>query len=70
MLGKTSMTIIMMRIQSTLDPFHYGLRGLKKFWVTTRVIDRIVVLWKQINIMNHVMQWTIFNIKDTRHMAR
>ena len=64
------MTIIMMGVQSTLDPFLYGHRGLKKFWVTTRVIDRIVVFWKQINIMNHVMQWTIFNIKDTRHMAR
>jgi hypothetical protein len=59
-----------MGIQGALNPVLHGHRSLKKFRVTVRVVDRIIVFWKQSNIMNNVMHRTIINIKDARHTAR
>ena len=69
MLGKTSMAI--MGVKGTLNPLLYSHRGLENFRVTARVVNGIIVFWKQVNyIMNNVIQWTILNIKDTSYLAR
>jgi hypothetical protein len=69
-IGKTSMANRDMGIQGALNPFLYGHRNLKNLRVTVRVVDGIIVFWKQSNIMNDAMHRTIINIKDARHQGR
>ena len=59
-----------MGVQGTLNPFLYSSRSLEYFRVTMRVVDGIIIFWKQSNIMNNTMQWTIIDVKDTRYVAR